>query len=226
VDITSVDLHKKEIVIDGLETVSAKKIIIATGSSPRHLGIPGEKEFKGRGVSYCATCDAKYFEGKHAVVIGGGNSAIEEALFIAKFTSKITIIHQFDKFQANKLSAQKIIDNPNIEILYRHEPREFIATGGTVNMVKVENLDTEKTFEIECEGVFVFVGMTPNLHLFDHDNLKKDEWGYLEVDDSMHTSINDVFAAGDIIHKKYRQITTAVADGTIAAIAASSELDG
>ncbi|MBN2804698.1 MAG: FAD-dependent oxidoreductase [Deltaproteobacteria bacterium] len=225
VDITSVDLHKKEIVLDGLETIKAKKIIIASGSSPRHLGIEGEKKYMGKGVSYCATCDAKYFEGKHAVVIGGGNSAVEEALFIAKFASKITMVHQFDKFQANKLSAQKLIDNPNVEILYSHEPRAFIASNSSVDKVKVENLKTKETYNIDCDGVFVFVGMEPNLHLFDHDHLEKDEWGYLMVDESMHTSIPDVFAAGDIIHKQYRQITTAVADGTIAAIVAAKELD-
>ncbi len=225
VDITSVDLDKKEIVIDELETVKAKKIILATGSSPRHLEIPGEREYMGKGVSYCATCDAKYFEGKHAVVIGGGNSAIEEALFIAKFASKITIVHQFDKFQANKLAAQKIIENPGVEVLFKHEPRAFIASDKTVDKVKVENLETGENLVIDCDGVFVFAGMIPNLSLFDHDDLVKDEWGYLVTDESMHTNIKDVFAAGDIIHKQFRQITTAVADGTIAAIAAAKELD-
>ncbi|MBN2530653.1 MAG: FAD-dependent oxidoreductase [Deltaproteobacteria bacterium] len=224
VDITSVDLKKKELVVDELETIHARKIILATGSSPRPLNIPGEQEYKGRGVSYCATCDAKYYEGKHVVVIGGGNTAIEEALFIDKFTGKITVVHQFDKLQANKTSADRALANPNIEFAFSHEPRAFIADNGSVNKVEVENLKTGERHIIECDGVFVFVGMQPNLNLFD-EKFDMDQWGYINVDDSMHTSIPDVFAAGDIVHKQYRQITTAVADGTIAAMAAAKELE-
>ncbi len=224
VDITSVNLQKKELVVDGIETIRAKKIILATGSSPRPLNIAGEREYMGKGISYCATCDAKYYEGKHVVVIGGGNTAIEEALFIDKFAGKITIIHQFDKLQANRTSAEKALANPNIEVLFSHEPRAFIAEGGTVNRVELENLKTGERKYIDCDGVFVFVGMKPNLDLFS-ESFHLDEWGYINVDESMHTNIPDIFAAGDIIHKQYRQITTAVADGTIAAIAAAKELE-
>ncbi len=224
VDVTRVDLHRREIVVDGLETILAEKIILATGTSPRLLNIPGEREFRGKGVSYCATCDAKYFEGKHAVVIGGGNSAVEEALFIARFATRITMVHQFDRFQANAVSAQKVLDHPGIQVLWSHEPRAFLASAETVNAVRVENLKTQERHDIACDGVFVFVGMKPNLDRFG-DELTTDEWGYLVVDESMHTGIPHVFAAGDIVHKKYRQITTAVADGTIAAIAATAELD-
>jgi thioredoxin reductase (NADPH) len=224
VDITSVNLQKKELVVDGIETIRAKKIILATGSSPRPLNIAGEREYMGKGVSYCATCDAKYYEGKHVVVIGGGNTAIEEALFIDKFAGKITIIHQFDKLQANRTSAEKALANPNIEVLFSHEPRAFIAEGGTVNRVELENLKTGERKYIDCDGVFVFVGMKPNLDLFS-ESFHLDEWGYINVDESMRTNIPDIFAAGDIIHKQYRQITTAVADGTIAAIAAAKELE-
>lgn len=117
-DITGVDLHRKEIVLDGLETIRAKKIVIAAGSEPRPLGIEGETMYKGKGVSYCATCDAKYYEGKHVVVIGGGNSAIEEALFIDKFADKITIVHQFDTLQANKQAAHKALSNPKFEFIF------------------------------------------------------------------------------------------------------------
>ena len=224
VDITSVNLREKKLVVDGIETISAKKVILATGSSPRPLNIPGETEYKGKGVSYCATCDAKYYEGKHVVVIGGGNSAIEEALFIDKFTDKITVVHQFDQLQANKTSAEKALANPNIEFMFSHEPRAFIAESGTVDKVEVEDLKTGERKYIECDGVFVFIGMEPNLGIFD-DEFDKDQWGYINVDDAMRTSIPDVFAAGDIIHKQYRQITTAVADGTIAAMAAAKELE-
>ncbi len=226
VDITSVDLHRKEIVLDGLETIRAKRIVIATGSEPRPLGIEGETEYKGKGVSYCATCDAKYYEGKHVVVIGGGNTAIEEALFIDKFAAKITVVHQFDTLQANKMSANKALTNPNIEFVFEHEPRAFIAANGnSVNRVRVEDLTTHEMKTIDCDGVFVFAGMRPNLALFP-DVFELDPWGYLQVDEEMRTNIPDVFAAGDIIHKMYRQITTAVADGTIAAMAIAKELGG
>jgi len=224
VDITNVNLRNKELVVDGIETIRAKKIILATGSSPRPLNIPGEREYMGKGVSYCATCDAKYYEGKHVVVIGGGNTAIEEALFIDKFAGKITVVHQFDKLQANRTSAEKALANPNIEVMFSHEPRAFIAEGGTVNRVELEDLKTGERKFIDCDGVFVFVGMKPNLDLFS-ESFDLDEWGYINVDESMRTSIPDVFAAGDIIHKQYRQITTAVSDGTIAAIAAAKELE-
>jgi len=226
VDITAVDLHRKEIVLDGLETIRAKRIVIATGSEPRPLGIEGEVDYKGKGVSYCATCDAKYYEGKHVVVIGGGNTAIEEALFIDKFTDKITVVHQFDTLQANKMSAHKALTNPKIEFVFEHEPRAFVASDGkSVDRVRVEDLNTHEMKTIECDGVFVFAGMRPNLSLFP-DVFALDEWGYIQVDEEMRTNIPDVFAVGDIIHKMYRQITTAVADGTIAAMAIAKELGG
>ncbi len=226
VDITAVDLHRKEVVLDGLETVRAKKLVIATGSEPRPLGIAGETEYKGKGVSYCATCDGKYYEGKHVVVIGGGNTAIEEALFIDKFTSRITVVHQFDTLQANKMAASKALSNPNIDFVFRHEPRAFIAgDGGTVTQVEVEDLETGERRRIDCDGVFVFAGMRPNLSLFP-EAFALDEWGYITVDEEMRTNIPDVFAVGDIIHKMYRQITTAVSDGTIAAMAIAKELGG
>jgi len=225
-DITSVDLYRKEIVLDGLETIHAKKIIVATGSEPRPLGIAGEREYKGKGVSYCATCDAKYYEGKHVVVIGGGNTAIEEALFIDKFTGKITVVHQFDKLQANKQAAERALANPKIEFVFEHEPRAFIARNGdTVNQVEVEDLKTHERKRIDCDGVFVFAGMRPNLSLFP-EAFELDPWGYITVDEEMRTNVPDVFAVGDIIHKLYRQITTAVSDGTIAAMAIAKELGG
>jgi len=225
-DITSVDLNRKEIVIDGVDTVRAKRIIIATGSEPRPLGVVGEKEYKGKGVSYCATCDAKYFEGKHAVIIGGGNTAVEEALFIDKFADKITVVHQFDTLQANKTAQEKALANPNIEFVFEHEPREFVpGKNGTVDRVVVEDLKTHERKTIDCDGVFVFAGMRPNLALFP-ESFELDQWGYIRVDEEMRTNIPDVFAVGDIIHKMYRQITTAVSDGTIAAMAIAKELGG
>ena len=223
VDVTKVDLEKKEIVIDELETIRAKKIIIATGTSPNRIGIPGEIEYKGNGISYCATCDAKYFVDKEVVVIGGGNSAIEEADFIAKFASKITIVHQFDKLQANKIAQEKAFANPKISFMLEHEPRAFKKSGDKM-VVEVEDLKTKELKTLTTDGIFVFIGLKPNLELF-KNKLELDQWGYIKTDEDKRTNIDDVYAVGDVTSKKYRQITTAIADGTIAAISITREID-
>ena len=224
VEVDHVDLERKLVRIDGFETIRARKLIIATGSRPRPLGIPGEKEFAGNGLSYCATCDAKYYQDREVIVIGGGNSAIEEALFIARFAKKITIIHQFDHFQANKDAQEKLLADTSIEVLFEHEPREFKKYGNMDMGVVTENLKTGERKEVRSNGIFVFVGFIPNLEPFG-DKLKLDKWGYLETDKDMHTNLDGVFAAGDITSKSYRQITTAVSDGTIAGITAGKELE-
>ena len=223
VDVTKVDLERKEVVIDEFETIRARKIIIATGTSPNLMGIPGERELKGRGISYCATCDAKYYGDKEVVVIGGGNSAVEEADFISKFANKITMVHQFDKLNANKQAQEKLFANPKINVLFETEPRAFKRDGEKM-ITEIENVKTEKKSELVSDGVFVFIGMKPNISLF-HDKLKLDQWGYIKTDEDMRTSMPGVFAVGDVGSKKYRQITTAVADGTIAAIVIAKELD-
>jgi thioredoxin reductase (NADPH) len=223
VEVSKVDLVNKSILVDGYETIEAKKIVIATGSRPRPLEIPGEKEYQGQGISYCATCDGKYFEGKEIVVIGGGNSSIEESLFLSKFAKKITIVHQFDTLQANKEAQKKIFADEKVEFMFEHEPREFKKYGNMDMGIVVENLKTGKLSEIRTSGIFVFVGFIPNLEIF-QDEMELDQWGYLKTNENMETNKPGVFAAGDVRTKAYRQITTAVADGTIAAITISKEL--
>jgi thioredoxin reductase (NADPH) len=223
VDITSVDLDKKEVVIDEYETIRAKKIVIATGTTPNLTGAPGEKELKGKGISYCATCDAKYFEGKEAVVIGGGNSAVEESEYITRFASKLTIVHQFDRFTANKQAQEKVFNNPRISVIFDTEPRAFIKEGDKI-VTEIENVKTRVRQKLISDGVFIFIGMKPNIDLI-RDKLELDRWGYIKTDEDMRTSIPGIYAVGDVISKKYRQITTAVADGTIAAMAIARELD-
>jgi len=223
VDVTRVDLEKKEVVIDEYETVKAKRIIIATGTTPNLTGAAGEKELKGKGISYCATCDAKYYNDKEVIVIGGGNSAVEESEYITRFVKKLTIVHQFDKLTANKQSQDKIFKNPKINILFDSEPRAFIKEGDKI-VTEVENVKTKKRQKLNSDGVFIFVGMKPNISLF-KDKLELDNWGFIKTDEDMRTSIHGVYAVGDVISKKYRQITTAVADGTIAAMAIAKELD-
>ena len=223
VDVTKIDLEKKEVVIDEFETVRAKKIIIATGTSPNLMGVPGEKELKGKGISYCATCDAKYYGDKEVVVIGGGNSAVEEADFISRFASKITMVHQFDALTANKQAQEKLFANPKTSILFSHEPRSFVREGDKM-ITEVEDLKTKTISKLASDGVFVFIGMKPNIDLF-RNKLELDQWGYIKTNEDMQTSMPGIYAVGDVISKKYRQITTAVADGTIAAIAIAKELN-
>lgn len=223
VDVTDVDLENKTIVVDEFETIKAKTMILGTGASPRYLGVPGEKELKGNGISYCATCDAKYFHNKEVIVIGGGNSAIEEADFISKFADKVTIVHQFDKLQANKEAQEKAFANPKIEFVFDTEARGFEKNGNQMRM-STENIKTGEKGMLQADGVFIFVGMKPNTDLFG-DKVETDDWGYLKTNEDMMTNVDGIYAVGDIRSKKYRQITTAVADGTIAAISITKELD-
>lgn len=223
VDVTSVDLEKKEVVIDEYETVRAKRIIIATGTTPNLTGAPGEKELKGKGISYCATCDAKYYNDKDVIVIGGGNSAVEESEYITRFVSKLTMVHQFDKLTANKQAQDKVLSNPKINIVFDSEPRAFIKEGDRI-ITEVENVKTGQRQKLSADGVFIFIGMKPNISLF-RDKLELDQWGYIKTNEDMLTSVSGVYAVGDVISKKYRQITTAVADGTIAAMAIAKEMD-
>jgi thioredoxin reductase (NADPH) len=224
VEVTDVDLDAKTILVDGFETIRAKRIIIATGSSYRELNVPGEVEYKGKGISYCATCDAKYYDDKEVVVIGGGNSAVEESLFITRFARKVTIVHQFDKLQANKEAQEKAFANTKIEFVFEHEPRAFEKRPDGGMDVTIENLKTGKRRTMATDGVFIFAGLKPNISLF-NGALKLDQWGYVAADELLHTNVPGVFAAGDVRSKPYRQITTAVADGTIAAITAVKELE-
>ncbi len=223
VDVTKVDLEKKEVVIDEYETIRAKRIIIATGTTPNLTGATGEKELKGKGISYCATCDAKYFNDREVLVIGGGNSAVEESEYITRFVNKLTIVHQFDKLTANKLAQEKILRNPKVSILYNNEPRAFTKDGDKV-ITEVENVRTKERQKLATDGVFIFIGMKPNISLF-RDKLALDQWGYIKTDEDMKTNLPGVYAIGDVTSKKYRQITTAVADGTIAAMAIAMDLE-
>ncbi len=225
VEVSEVDLQRREILVDGYERIRAERLIVATGSRPRLLGIPGEREYRGRGISYCATCDAKYYSNKEVIVIGGGNTAVEESLFIARFASRITIVHQFDRLQANRQAQEKALANERIRFLFSHEPREFIRGADGAMEVVVENLKTGERRRLRADGVFVFAGMIPNLELFD-GKLERDRWGYLRTDERMRTSVPGVYAVGDVRSKAYRQITISVSEGTIAAMAAAQELAG
>ena len=218
-DITKISLEGKEKVIevDGNEQITATYVIIATGRSPRQLNLPGELEFKGQGISYCATCDGEFYKDKEIFVIGGGNCAVEESFLLLKYVKKLSIIHQFDVLQAEKISAQKILAHPKVEVMWSHEPRYFTKKGDKI-FVEIENLKTKVRLTQSRDGVFIFVGMIPNSNLLDNTGIKVNQYGYIPTDDVMQTNLENVYAVGDIRDKKTWQITVAVGEGTIAAL--------
>lgn len=220
-NITGVDLKGgiKRVTVNNSDTYEAKAIILTPGGKPRMLGIPGEATFKGSGVSYCATCDGDFFTGKHVIVVGGGNSALEEAVSLTRYASKVTIVHQFDHFQAFQHAIDEAMSNSRISVIFGSELREIYGDEN-VRGVKIENLNAGGISSIEADGVFIFIGYVPNTEFF-RDKLEMNGGGELIVDSSMSTGIPGVFAAGDAIQKRYRQVTTAVADGTVAALAAT-----
>jgi thioredoxin reductase (NADPH) len=218
-DITDLHLSDQEkwIELDDEDRYTAEFVIIATGSSPRLLNIPGEQDYKGSGVSYCATCDAEFYKDKDIFVIGGGNSAMEESLLLLQFVKSITVIHQFDKLQAEKITADKVTTNPKVNILWSHEPRAFYKKENKM-VVEAENLKTNKRIRLERDGVFIFVGLVPNGAFLKNTPIQLTEYGYVITGPQMETNIKGVYAAGDIRDKRHRQITTSVSDGTIAAL--------
>jgi thioredoxin reductase (NADPH) len=224
IEITKHDLGgpSKRFELDEEEEVEAPAVIVATGARPRDLGVPGESKFKGAGISYCATCDGAYFEEKDIHVIGGGNSAVEESLFLTQFARSVTIVHQFDTFQAEPASAQEALANPKIRVVWDSEPRGFLGET-SLEKLRIENVKTREVRELTTDGVFVFIGMVPRTDLL-KGLLPLAAGGYVETDESMATPVPGLFVAGDIRVKRFRQITTAVADGTIAALAAQKYL--
>lgn len=220
VEITDHDLAgaEKRLVLDDEDEVVAPAVIVATGAKPRELGVPGEARFRGRGLSYCATCDGAYFEGKDLHVIGGGNSAVEEALFLTRFARTVTIVHQLGELQAEPASVHEALSNPKIAVLLSHEPRGFHGERALERM-EVEDLKAGARRTLATDGVFVFVGMVPRAELL-AGLVPLDAGGYVQTGDSMDTAVPGLYVAGDLRAKRYRQITTAVADGTIAALAA------
>lgn len=208
--------EKKWVEAEG-ETYSAPFILIATGSSPRLLNVPGELEFKGAGISYCATCDGEFYTGKDIIVVGGGNSAMEESLMLLQHVNSIQVIHQFDMLQAEKITADKMMQHPKVSFLWSHEPRGFAQEGERM-VVTAENLKTGELVTLASDGVFVFVGMLPNVTLFRDAGLQTNAYGYLVANEAMETSLPGVYVAGDVRDKRHRQIATAVGDGTVAAL--------
>jgi thioredoxin reductase (NADPH) len=197
----------------------AKAVIIASGAMPRPLPAEGADEFKGRGVHYCATCDGSMYEGRKIVVVGGGNSAVEEAVFLSRYASDITIIHQFDHFQACRSAQEAAMGNPKINIIWDSEVRKVNGEGHSLSSVVIENIKTNEFREIPTEGAFVYIGTQPMSEHY-KGQVKMDEWGYIVASEDTKTNTDGVFAAGDIRTKPVRQVVTAASDGAVAGIMA------
>lgn len=209
------DRHEKYIKTEDTDYF-AKSVIIATGAEPRKLPAEGEKEFRGRGVHYCATCDGALYQDANVLVIGGGNSAVEEAVFLTRYAKKVTIVHQLDHFQASKAAQEEAFKNPNISVMWDSEVRK-INGDNFVKSVVVENVKTHEMKTVEADGLFVYIGMKPKTELF-KANISLNEYGYIKTDEDMNTNLPGVFVAGDIREKKVRQIATATSDGVVAGI--------
>lgn len=210
-DVKSVELARKG-------KFTADSVIIASGGRSRPLNVPGEDKFKGRGISYCATCDGDFFQNKEIIVVGGGNSALEEAVSLTKYAKKVSIVHQFDHFQALEHYIDEAKANEKIEFIMESEIAEFYGDD-KLDRVKIKNMKTRELTEMNIDGVFVLIGYIPNTEMFEGIVDLTDRKEIITTRD-METNIPGVFAAGDCTAKKYRQVTTAVADGTIAGLAA------
>lgn len=199
----------------------AKAVIVATGANPKRLGAAGEKEFFGKGVSYCATCDGPFFKGQRVVVAGGGDTAVKEAVFLSKLAKKVYVVHRRDQLRAEKILEEKALSTPNMEILWSHILKE-IKGSKVVEGVVLVDLKTKREKEVPAEGVFIFVGVNPATDFVD---VEKDERGFIKTDMTMETSVKGIFAAGDCRITPLRQVSTAVGDGAIAAYSAEGYIE-
>jgi len=196
----------------------ARTLIIATGASPNHLQVPGEAEFTGRGVSYCATCDGWFFKDKEVIVVGGGDSALEEGIFLTRYARQVTIVHRRDQLRAGAILQRRARENPKIRFIWNTVVRE-IRGNTAVEAVRLENVKTGEVWEQPTDGVFVFIGHRPNTALF-QGQLELDPQGYIKTDALMRTSVPGVFAAGEVMDPHFRQVVTSAGMGAAAAMMA------
>jgi thioredoxin reductase (NADPH) len=197
---------------------TAEAVIVATGASARQLGLESERTLQGRGVSYCAVCDAAFFRDKEVVVVGGGDSAMEEAIFLTKFATKVSLVHRRDEFRASQIMLDRARANEKIEFVTPVVVEEVIGEGGATSGVRIRDLETDETRDITAQGLFVAIGHDPNTKLF-LDQLDHDEAGYLVTQPgSTATNVEGVFAAGDVVDHTYRQAVTAAGSGAMAAL--------
>lgn len=218
-EIEKVDLTSTPKIIETNDTIfKTNSVVIATGASNQKLNIKGEDEFKGRGVSYCAICDGAFYKDKIVAVVGGGNSALEEAMYLTKFAQKVYVIHRRDEFRADKIVQERVKQNDKIEFILNTIPVEIQGTN-TVENIVIKNTKTEEITNLSVNGVFPYIGFKPNVEMFS-GQLKQNAQGFIETDNNMQTSIQGVYAAGDVRNTPLRQVITAAADGAVAACSA------
>ncbi len=217
--VTAVDFSKRPFKINTYaREITADSVIIATGASPVKLNVPGEDTLLGKGVSYCATCDGWFFKEKRVAVVGGGDSALEEALFLTRYASEVTIIHRRDAFRAGALLQKRMHDNPKIKLVLDSVVKEINGTGKVENLL-ISNVKTGQDSVLETDGIFIFIGHTPNNDLY-KGQLDMDERGFIKVDSKMHTSVPGVYAAGEAADSDFKQVITSAGMGAAAAIEA------
>ena len=221
-EIQSVDLKNKTIITNEYE-FKAGTIIIATGAQPMKLGVPGEKEFVGRGVSYCAVCDGAFYRIKVVAVVGGGNAAVEEAMYLTKFADKVYVIHRRNELRADRIVQERAFKNEKVEFIWDSVVKE-IKGDNLVNTVVLENVKTKEISNLAVNGVFPYIGMAPNVELF-NGQLEQDSRGFIVTDETMATSVEGVFAIGDVRTTPLRQVITAAADGAVGAVYAVKYLE-
>lgn len=209
----------KEVILSDGTVYTADAVILTPGGRSRTLGVPGEDALKGKGISYCATCDGDFFTDKEIIVVGGGNSALEEAVSLTKYASKVTVVHQFDYFQAFEFAIEEARNHPKINFMLESAITGFHGHE-KLESVEITDLKSGSKQNFAIDGVFIFIGYVANTEFLE-GKIELNKWKEIVVDTDMQTNVKGVFAAGDSIAKKYRQVTTAVADGTIAALAAS-----
>ncbi|MEO0234497.1 MAG: thioredoxin-disulfide reductase [candidate division WOR-3 bacterium] len=214
VEKTDLEGREKKVYISD-KIYRSKSIIIASGASPRRLNVPGSDKFHGKGISYCATCDGALFTDKRVIIVGGGNSAVEEGLFMLRFTKDITFVQDLPNLTAEKILQERLFQNPEIKIYYNSE---ILSINGEekIESMSVKDKKTGKTFDIKTDGIFVYIGLIPKTDFLDKKVLLN-EYGYIKVDKDLKTNIEGVFAAGDVIEKSFRQVITAASDGALAA---------
>ena len=212
----------KTVTLEDGKVFTANVVILTPGGRSRNLGVPGESEFKGRGVSYCATCDGDFFTDKEIVVVGGGNSALEETVSLTKYVNRATIVHQFDHFQAFDHAIEEAMSNSKIDVVLESTITEFYG-GERLEGVVIKDIKTGALRRFATDGVFIFIGYVPNTEFLE-GKVHLNQWKEIVVDGEMATTVAGVYAAGDSIAKRYRQVTTAIGEATVAALAASAYL--
>ena len=223
-EIKRIDLLSEPKVIETVEdTFYAKSVIIACGAQAKKLGVKGEAEFLSRGVSYCAVCDGAFYKNKTVTVVGGGNAAVEEAMYLTKFADKVYVVHRRDTLRADKIVQERAFNNPKLEFVWDSKVVE-IQGDNVVTTVVIENIKTGEITNLKTDGVFPYIGFVPNVEGIS-GQLEQDANGFIVTDDTMQTSVKGVFAAGDVRNTPLRQVVTAASDGAVSAFYASKYLE-